>query len=51
MVLLTHTENGSKLRKILTGNIISQLKPYNLLLYVGNEPFIDRAILFRFILI
>ena len=51
MVHLTYTANGSKLRKFLTEDIILQLKPYSLLLYVGNEPFIEKVILFRFILI
>ena len=42
--LLTYTANGLKLRKNINyEDIISQLKPYSLLLYVSNESFIEKV--------
>ena len=40
MTLLTNTANWFKIEKDINyEDIISQLKPYNLLLNVSNEPF------------
>ena len=40
MTLLTNTANWFKIKKDINyEDIISQLKPYNLLLNVSNEPF------------